>query len=452
MKYEGHFLLWYLILMPFAKLGFPYITTNIISWIIVSISVLLILKRAPFKFYKRILLISSFPFLYLFPIISRCYCLIPLAVTLMCIFYKDRKQKPFRYLISIVILVNTHIVMLGMSGIVLLDYILELISNWKVLLKNEKKVAIISLTICIILLIVSILPLIGCLTTNQDILYNNNNILTKTFNAIVFMPLSIIKQLYSLYITNQIIINVILLSTTFLIFCGIKNCLLDTLKIWLCILWQCAIYSFIYSLSPQRASTVIFILLYFIWTNKYKKQKPTTNFDNNIANICCIILISLSVIQGLLTIVSYEIKYNYSNAYKVGNYINNNIDNDSIILNGSRVEYASSIIPYVNKDIKFYHIEGDRYFSYAIWDNQNKTKLCIKHIENLANIFDKDQKLYYIHCTGKSKVIKDISTISENNLIDELIKKGAFKQIFYTDNTSLCSEDYIMYEVILENL
>lgn len=34
MKYEGHFLLWYFILMPFAKNGFPYITTNILSWLI----------------------------------------------------------------------------------------------------------------------------------------------------------------------------------------------------------------------------------------------------------------------------------------------------------------------------------------------------------------------------------------------------------------------------------
>ena len=126
MKYEGHFLLWYLILMPFAKLGFPYYTTNIISWLITCISVWLILDKAPFKFYKRVLLIFTFPLLYLYPIISRCYCLIPLAIVLMSIFYKDRKEKPLKYLISIVLLANTHVIMLGMVGIVLLDYIWEI--------------------------------------------------------------------------------------------------------------------------------------------------------------------------------------------------------------------------------------------------------------------------------------------------------------------------------------
>ena len=51
MKYEGHFFLWYVILIPFAKLGFPYITIKIVSWVIVSISAWLIIKKSPFKWW-----------------------------------------------------------------------------------------------------------------------------------------------------------------------------------------------------------------------------------------------------------------------------------------------------------------------------------------------------------------------------------------------------------------
>ncbi len=54
MKYEGHFLLWYLLLMPFAKFGFPYFTCNIISWLITSISVWLILVKSSFFFFKNL--------------------------------------------------------------------------------------------------------------------------------------------------------------------------------------------------------------------------------------------------------------------------------------------------------------------------------------------------------------------------------------------------------------
>ena len=47
LKYEGHFLLWYLIIMPFAKLGFPYITQNIISWFFNILALFLFMKFLP---------------------------------------------------------------------------------------------------------------------------------------------------------------------------------------------------------------------------------------------------------------------------------------------------------------------------------------------------------------------------------------------------------------------
>ena len=451
MKYEGHFLLWYLILMPFAKLGFPYITTNIISWIIMSISVWLILKKAPFKFYKRVLLVFSFPFLYLFPIISRCYCLIPLAIVLMCIFYKDRKQKPFRYLISVIMLANTHVIMLGMVGIVLLNYILELTNDWKSLIKEEKIKRLDSLLIAITLLIVSMLPLIGGLTTNKEI-GSNGSTLLKILYAIFYFPFIIIMQIYNVVMldTTTIIILISIIMT--LLLYEIKNNSLNYFEIWICILWQCIIYSFIFGVSLQRASTIILILLYFKWTDTYKEPKIIKKTEKQIVNICWIILTIINIVVGVLYISLYEIKFNCSNAYEVGNYINANMNNNSIILSGPRIELTSSIIPYVDKNIKFYHIQGNRYFSYTIWDEQNKIELRMKDIQNLTNLFNEEQKLYYIYGKRKSVTEEDNAEINEKNLINECIEKGIFKEIYSTDKISIYSEDYIMYEINLNNL
>jgi len=117
LKYEGHFILWYLILMPFAKLGFPYITQNIISWLFVVVAMGIFMIKAPLKNHIKILTLFLYGNLYLFPIISRCYCLIPLAIVLLAIFYKDRKERPIRYMLSLVLLANTHVIMLGMVRI-----------------------------------------------------------------------------------------------------------------------------------------------------------------------------------------------------------------------------------------------------------------------------------------------------------------------------------------------
>lgn len=450
MKYEGHFLLWYFILMPFAKLGFPYITTNIISCIITSISTLLILRKAPFKFYKRVLLIFTFPFLYLFPIISRCYCLIPLAIVLMCIFYKDRKQKPFRYLISVIMLANTHVIMLGMVGIVLLDYLLELIKDWKKEPKEKRIKRLTSLIIVIILLIVSILPLLGCLTTNKEI-GSDSNILSKILYT-TFYPFTLIMQIFNMFTNVTIILSFIIYIIFLFLFYEIKNAPLDYLKIGICVLWQCIIYAFIYGSISQRASTLIFILLYFKWISTYNKTKTVKKIEKRFTDTCLIILTFLNIINGLLNISFYEIFSTYSNAYEIANYTNEIIDDNSIILTGPRVEFTSSIIPYVNKNIKFYHIPGNRYFSYTIWDDKNKAKLCMEDIENLSNIFDKEQKLYYIYCKSKSKFGEAMAKVDEKNVIDECIEKGTFKEIYSTNKTSIYFEDYCLYEVILNNL
>ena len=144
MQYEGHFLLWYLILLPFAKLGFPYITTKIISWVIIGISVWLILKKSPFKTFTKILIIFSFPMLYLYPAISRCYCLIPLAIALIAITYKTRNEKMLRYILSIVLLANTHVIMWGLVGMLFLELFYEQIFKQKNKTSKQNKKTILN--------------------------------------------------------------------------------------------------------------------------------------------------------------------------------------------------------------------------------------------------------------------------------------------------------------------
>lgn len=440
MKYEGHFLLWYLILMPFAKLGFPYITTNIISWSITCISVWLILKKAPFKTYKKVLLIFTFPLIYLYPVISRCYCLIPLAVVVMCIFYKTRKEKPFRYLISILFLANTHVIMLGMVGIVLLDFFIEMIKEWKNKNKKENKKILISFISSIILLFISALPLFGCLTLNKDIGTSTESFIIKIIFAIVYYPICIVAQNYNNFLGNIIIAYIIFLAIAIILFCEIKENLLDYIKIFLSIFYQCIIYAFIYCYSDQRVATIIFIVLYFKWIN-INKQK-----EKNISKICWIILVIINIIIGLCSII-YDVKNNYSNAYEMGNFINENIEKDSIILSGQRMEFISSIIPFVeNKNIKFYQIIGNRYFSYAILDDDNKKEIQLEDIKKVLNNFDETKKIYLIYCINKSNLIE---SENEENTIKESIEKEILKEIYSTDKNSYTLEDYVIYEVNL---
>ena len=56
-RFDGHPILWHLILMPFAKLNFPIITLNIISYILVMVSAYLFLFKTNFSILFKLIVL-----------------------------------------------------------------------------------------------------------------------------------------------------------------------------------------------------------------------------------------------------------------------------------------------------------------------------------------------------------------------------------------------------------
>ena len=122
MKYEGHPFLWQLILMPFAKVGFPYITESFISLIFMWISAWLLIKKSPFKTFIKIAILLSLPIIYLYPVIPRNYSLIPLALSIIATLYKERDKKKIQYIMSILFLAYTHVLMWGLVRYIIFGF------------------------------------------------------------------------------------------------------------------------------------------------------------------------------------------------------------------------------------------------------------------------------------------------------------------------------------------
>ena len=159
----------------------------------------------------------------------------------------------------------------------------------------------------------------------------------------------------------------------------------------------------------------------------------------------------INVVSGFYYVACNEISKSISNAYQLGDYINKNISIDSVMLSGARVEYVSGIIPYTNKELKYYHIQGERYFTYTKWDTINQIPITIEDIEGLNQIFGNDTDLYYIYCTDKI-LIENNKIVTEKNIIDECVERGIMEQLYETDKSSIYSENYIIYKVNLENI
>lgn len=126
MRYEGQFLLWYLLMKPFAAAGLSLSTLNIVSVFLTAGAVIPFMMFRGFRLGSKIVILLSAPILFWFPVVSRCYALIPPALCLLAVTYPVRLRHPFTYSLSLLLLVHSHAYMEGLAGILGAFFLWEL--------------------------------------------------------------------------------------------------------------------------------------------------------------------------------------------------------------------------------------------------------------------------------------------------------------------------------------
>jgi len=127
---KGHPYLLYLLVFPFAKAGAGIIILKILCWLSAVAAAAILCFYAPFSIWLKILMLSGAPFLYFFPIISRSYSLIPMLLfTAAAVYpgiYGDKIKKGFFFLYAAtaIFIGQTHLVMTGLSYIMLAESLL----------------------------------------------------------------------------------------------------------------------------------------------------------------------------------------------------------------------------------------------------------------------------------------------------------------------------------------
>ena len=108
MKVEGHMMLWYLVVMPFAKLNFPYPYTMVfLNWLFCTSAIFIMWKKAPFHHIVKILIMLCPVFLTLYSAHARCYSIGICLLFCACAFYKERLAKPYLYFLILWLCANT---------------------------------------------------------------------------------------------------------------------------------------------------------------------------------------------------------------------------------------------------------------------------------------------------------------------------------------------------------
>src|SRR4030043_1421876 len=108
MAYDGTPSLWYMLLVPFAKTGLPYMSEFILHLIIAIAAVTVFVLYAPFPRVTKVLFIFSYYMAYEYSIIARSYGLSILILFLIAAIYSKRFECPLWYGFLLFLLFNTN--------------------------------------------------------------------------------------------------------------------------------------------------------------------------------------------------------------------------------------------------------------------------------------------------------------------------------------------------------
>ncbi len=437
LKYEGHPCLWYLILYPFVKSGFPYITANLVSFAFMLIGVYLFLKYSPFPFYVKIFVVFSPIFVYYYPVISRSYCLIPFFVALLAILYPDRHKKTWQYGLIIGLLIQTHALMLGMAGMLMLFWVIESFQQYK---QTGDKKQLLSDRKGILIPILSIIFLFfQWMNVNESAWFNIQAPSIFEFIKSFFVTFSsIVDSLFGIGINNAWIFIywfVILLIITMTV--ERKKAIPASIIIVSgSLFFELVFYISVYGFSVQKIITCVYILLWGFWV-EWKEIKVKMIRWLSSAGI---VFLSMLMMVNLTPEILLDVTDLYSDSKNLASYINENLAEDSLIVTNSDPA-ASSIIPFL-KNRAIWNPVIEKEMTYIKWNHERLKKINDKQlIEWIKKDFPDVDAFYLIF----------LDTTKNQNFIDGVENLiGKQKPIYQTKGITITEESYDLYLIPVE--
>jgi hypothetical protein len=384
MPYEGTPPLWHLILYPFAKLGLPYVSELIIHYIIAILAVFIFLFFSPLPKSVKILLPFTYYFLFEYSIVARNYSLTAFILFLIATLYQNRFKKPVFYAILIFLLAWTNVHSLGISVLLLILFIYDIIKN-----RYEEKKYLIAIIVMMLGLTSAILIMIPQIDQYTTLILNSWYVLPRSL-ASALIPF-----------LNNPGVNLLILSTVSLLWLPI---ILFILKNWetkvifvFSYLWLLFIFLFKHP-GDLRHYGLILILFIFVWWVDILKNK--TNYSQNTRYriifylfLCCLII---NILYAGYFYISGNNKY-FSGAKEMTEYLKNND-----LLKNEIAAYpsysGSALLPYLPGK-KFYQMETLKEGTFLTWNKDfvigNQTPYYIlkaylkKYYQNQTNQIDR---------------------------------------------------------------
>ena len=428
-KYEGHPILWYLVLYVITRFVENPLSMQIFHLLISSASLFVFLRFSPFtKLQKTLFAFGYFP-LFEYAAISRNYSIGILMIFVFCALYKHHATKWLLLSMLLFILMQTSIygviIALALTFFLIIDSTIHKNINF-----NYKIIA------CGFVLITGLLlsiykmvppPDSGIVTgwrLNFSIKAIGNTMLA-IWQSYVPIPNINLHFWGSNIISSkllQLILSVMLLFIGILIFHRKPK----VLFLYLCGTLMMLLFMYVKYFGFMRHHGHLFILfIACLWISHYfPETKPNRSifsanekgisFVLKHCNLLIILILSTHVAAGIYSSVMDWI-YPFSASKETAMFIQNNKLDKELIL-GYYDPSASTVAGYLDAEI--FYLSRERYAKFIVWDNHYKEKT-VKEIIEIAK---------KISANSKKKVLFVFSERVENISDYPLKKIGEFTQ------------------------
>jgi len=393
-KFDGHPILWHLILMPFAKLGFPYITIQIINLVICLIAAYIFYFKIKINDIIKTFILFGAPFIYVYTTIARNYCLILLFAMLLFYIYEKRHIYPCKYIFVLALLLNCPTMCWGLSITMYIFFAYEFFSK-KIHTKEKIQFSeCIPFIIYILTLILVTVELSG--TTNSDF--------PKAFSTL-FMN-------YTFMVLNVIVFSIFGVSSFFTANKWLKEYIICVVA--LCHQIIITVFFYPYLLEQRIFYQCIVWLGYIIIV--YPKMKKKYKSFLSIIYIMTFITFSFKSYHY----VKVDMEMDYSSAKRTAIWINKNIDENELLIDKSI--FCQSIVPYLKKNIRLYDVYYEKYFDdLKVYSHEQE-----------------DKEIELKNYSGKYIIVSLEFDANKNEDILELV---------YESHESIKGEDFRIYKI-----
>jgi len=369
----GHPGLWYIILLPFAKAGFPYLTMLIIHWLIGITAAAILLVKANISKSLKILFLFSYYMIFEYIVPARNYSLTILLLFIIGAIYESRFTNPVRYALLIFALFNANTHSFGAAFSLVCIFLIEGYSEKKL---QQLKYGIFIMLTGIGSFIFQLWPSLNSVSRNVTMTsglipaFNFDNfwiIVTGIQNA--FLPVS----------SEYEELKVALFFTLFFIIYLITLLRKKSVFLFMIISSGWLFYLFTTKLSGswRHEGLLLIFILFSIWLSSYYNRKenhfiskslPMLNLKNSERSFIFLLTTCLlvNIVFGIKSIRK-EYLYSYSGAEEAAHFIkDNHLDSSEIAC--YRSWRATAVAPYLPK-IKLWHLDRNEFGTYYKLDS-----------------------------------------------------------------------------------